>query len=199
MIRLLIDFFGVGRFSLSSGFRCGDVPEREEREDRLVRRGEEADWRKANDEEGLRAELGVSGAFGAVGVRGPLVLERRSCDSDICLMVLLRSSWSLLAVARDAAEGERADMGDFGGRSMLAVPRPRQGQLQKERLNQNVCAFVERESVWGVCRPSKQCSDVASNARTGFASATAKSRPRQCLRANQTRSSIDIWGIWRLR
>lgn len=154
MIRLLIDFFGVGRFSLSSGFRCGDAPDSEEREERLVKRGEEADWRKVKDEEGLRAELGVSGAFGAVGARGPLTLERRSCESDICLMVLLRSSWSLLAVACDAADGERADMGDFGGRSMLAVPRPRQGQMQGERLNQNVRAFVQRELFGVFCRPS---------------------------------------------
>lgn len=55
-MRVLIDFFGVGRCSLPSEICCGDWPGRDERELLLLRRGEEADWRKAKDEDGRRAE-----------------------------------------------------------------------------------------------------------------------------------------------
>lgn len=87
---MLIDFFGVGRLSSPSLGCCGEAPEREEREVLLLKRGEEADWRKANDDEGLRAEIGVGGASEDVGDGKAALLARRSCTvKDMRFMVLL--------------------------------------------------------------------------------------------------------------
>jgi hypothetical protein len=56
----------------------------------LLKRGEEADWRKANDDEGLRAEVGVGGASEDVGDGKAALLARRSCTvKDMRFMVLL--------------------------------------------------------------------------------------------------------------
>lgn len=63
-----MDLFGVAFCSLPSEGCCGDWPGRDERELRLLRRGDGADWRKANDEEGRRPEYGVGEAVFEVGV-----------------------------------------------------------------------------------------------------------------------------------
>ena len=99
-MRLLIDFFGVGRLS-SAYLGCwGDAPERDERDVLLVMRGEEADWRRAKEDEGLRAEVGVGGACGDVGDGRAALLARRSCTvRDMRFMVLFTSCGSVLFVA----------------------------------------------------------------------------------------------------
>lgn len=104
---MLIDFFGVGRCSSPSFGCCGEGPESEEREERFVNRGEEADWRKANEDDGRREEPGVKGAFGAVGVGGPAVLERRSLWTDKRFMLTFESFGSVLFVAWEATDGDR--------------------------------------------------------------------------------------------
>ena len=116
-----MDFFGVGRFSSASLSCCGEAPDRVERDALLVRRGEEADWRKAKEDEGLRAEVGVGGGLGEVGDGSAAVLARRSWERDMRFMVLLISWGSVLFVACEATEGERVDAGDPGGGSMLQV------------------------------------------------------------------------------
>jgi hypothetical protein len=89
-MRLLIDFFGVGRLSSPSLGCCGEAPESDEREVLLLRRGEEADWRKAKEDDGLRAEVGVGGASEEVGDGKAALLARRSCTvRDMRFMVLL--------------------------------------------------------------------------------------------------------------
>lgn len=118
-MRLLIDFLGVGFFSSPSLGCCGDAPERDEREDRLVKRGEEADWRRAKEEEGRRAEFGVGGACREVGDGRAAALERRSWLSDRRFTVVLRSSGSVLFVAWEATDGDLVEAGDLGGGSML--------------------------------------------------------------------------------
>ena len=45
-------------------------------------------------------------------------------------MVLLSSSASATLIACDKADGERREAGEFDGRSMLAIPRPRKGRIQ---------------------------------------------------------------------
>ena len=114
-----MDFFGVGLLSSASLGCCGDAPESDEREVLLVRRGEEADWRRAKEDEGLRAEVGVGGAFCDVGDGRAAALGLRSCERDIRFIVLLISSGSVLFVACEATDGDRVETGDFGGRSML--------------------------------------------------------------------------------
>lgn len=80
----------MGRPSSASLGCCGEAPESEEREVLLLKRGEEADWRKANEDEGLRAEVGVGGASGDVGDGRAALLARRSCTvRDMRFMVLL--------------------------------------------------------------------------------------------------------------
>ena len=169
-MRLLIDFFGVGRLSSASLGCCGDTPESEEREALLVRRGEEADWRKAKEDEGLRAEVGVGGASEDVGDVKAALLARRSCTvRDMRFLVLLRlSCGSVLFVAWEAADGERVDAGDFGGMSMMVdVSRSRCGGFQEEKFSQSVCAWF-----WYVSRRGRFCwqnsvtSVASSNART---------------------------------
>jgi hypothetical protein len=126
-MRLLIDFLGVGRCSSLSRGCCGDTPERDEREVRFVRRGDEADWRRAKEDEGRLAEFGVGGAFGIVGDGKAAVLGRRSCDRDMRFIVVLKSSGSVLFVAWEATDGDRVEAGDFGGRSMVTRPRFKRG------------------------------------------------------------------------
>lgn len=143
-MRLLIDFFGVGRLSSASLGCWGDAPERDEREVLLLRRGEEADWRRANDDEGLRAEVGVGGASEDVGDGRAALLARRSWtvrDMRFMVLLLTLSRGSVLFVAWEAADGERVDAGDFGGMSMVGVSRSRRDQFQGEKFNQNVCAW----------------------------------------------------------
>ena len=89
-MRLLIDFFGVGRLSSASLGCCGDAPERDEREVLLLRRGEGADWRRVKEDDGLRAEVGVGGASEDVGDGRAALLALRSCTvRDMRFMVLL--------------------------------------------------------------------------------------------------------------
>ena len=156
-MRLLIDLFGVGRLSSESLGCCGEAPEREERDALLVRRGEEADWRRAKDDEGLRAEVGVGGACGDVGEGRAAVLARRSCERDMRFIVLFRSCGSVLVVACEATDGDRVEAGDFGGKSMLAVSRSRRDLFQEKNFSQSVCALC-REG--GVCCVCPQNSDV---------------------------------------
>lgn len=100
-MRLLIDFFGVGRLSSASLGCCGDAPERDEREVLLLRRGEGADWRRVKEDDGLRAEVGVGGASEDVGDGRAALLARRSCSRrDVRFMLLLMlSCGSVLFVA----------------------------------------------------------------------------------------------------
>ena len=143
-MRLLMDFFGVGRLSSASLGCCGDAPERDEREVLLLRRGEEADWRRAKEDEGLRAEVGVGGASEDVGDGRAALLARRSCtvrDMRFMVLLLTLSCGSVLFVAWEAADGERVDAGDFGGMSMVEGSRSRRDQFQEERFSQNVCAW----------------------------------------------------------
>lgn len=105
---MLIDFLGVGRCSSPSLGCCGEGPDSEEREERLVKRGEEADWRKANEDDGRREEPGVKGAFWLVGVGGPALLDRRSLRGiDRRFILMLKSSGSVLFVACEATDGDR--------------------------------------------------------------------------------------------
>lgn len=60
-MRLLMERLGVGSFTTPSEGWCGDCAESDEREVLLLRRGEEADWRRANEEDERRAEFGVRG------------------------------------------------------------------------------------------------------------------------------------------
>ena len=145
-MRLLMDFFGVGRLSSASLGCCGDAPERDEREVLLLRRGEGADWRRANEDDGLRAEVGVGGASEDVGDGRAALLARRSCTVRdmrlMALLLILLLSWvSVLFVAWEAADGERVDAGDLGGMSIVQGSRSRRDQIQKERFSQNVCAW----------------------------------------------------------
>jgi hypothetical protein len=163
-----MDFFGVGRLSSASLDCCGDAPERDERDALLVRRGEEVDWRRAKEDEGLRAEVGVGGAFGEVGDGNAAALARRSFERDMRFMVLLMLSWgSVLFVACEATEGERVDAGDFGGRSMLVVPRSKRGCFQGELFSQSVCAWwlTGRRCLLPLSRLTVTCV-ASSNART---------------------------------
>jgi hypothetical protein len=138
---LLIDFLGVGRCSSASRFCCGEAPEREEREARLVKRGEEAVWRSVKEDDGLLAEFAVGGVFMDVGDGRAAALRRRSCERKILFMVLLRSSGSVLFVAWEATEGDRVEVGDFGEGSILARPRSRRGMIQEEVFSQDVCPW----------------------------------------------------------
>jgi hypothetical protein len=139
-MRLLIDFLGVGRCSSLSRGCCGDIPERDEREVRFVRRGEEADWRKAKEDEGRRAEFGVGVAFGKVGDGKAAALGRRSCERDMRFMLVLKSSGSVLCVAWEATDGDRVEAGDLGGRSMVTLPRSKRGRFQEVLFSEDVCA-----------------------------------------------------------
>ena len=109
-MRLLIDFFGVGRLSSTSLGCCGDAPEREERDVLLLRRGEEADWRRAKEDDGLRAEVGVGGAAEDVGDGRAALLARRSCtvrEMRFMVLLLMLSCGSVLFVAWEATDGDR--------------------------------------------------------------------------------------------
>ena len=191
-MRLLIDFFGVSRLSSPSLGCCGDRPERDEREVLLPRRGEEADWRRANEDDGLRAEVGVGGASDDVGDGRAALLALRSWpvrDMRFIVLLLIPSNGSVLLVAWEAADGERADADDSGGMSMVEVSRSRrdQSQSQEERFSQNVCAWFWMlrgggDSVW-----QNRVTSRRTQGLSGFRD--SQSRPHHRLRANQMTQS----------
>lgn len=98
-MRLLMERLGVGSFTTPSEGWCGDCAESDEREVLLLRRGEEADWRRANEEDERRAEFGVRGPLCDAAPLLEDVLARRSCDRETRRMLLFRSSWSCPLVA----------------------------------------------------------------------------------------------------